>query len=321
MRKYLPVSERPGALKITLSPTQREAADGALLGLRRADCAVVRDLGSDGKTTVLEYVHSEMGGSRIGIREFLSKLNQYEPSAMEEAFLDLMEAEMDKHDLVLVDDLHLITNVVESCDYNRKGLFDAVLTATLTHAAAAGKKLLFATGDMPYPLARRAHASTIGNLTSEDFEVICSAYLDPIATRELDFVEIHRFAPNLNAHQLRKAAVWLSHERRITTAAFCEYLSANDLVSNVTIEEVDAVTWDDLKGVDDLIQALEAKIALPLENRELAAELNLKPKRGVLLAGPPGTGKTTIGRALAHRLKGKCSATRMWRGLSPRAAA
>jgi hypothetical protein len=65
-------AERRVTPKISLSPSQRKAAEGILLGLERGDYAVLQDSGSDGKTTVLDHVHQRLGGVRIGVREFCS---------------------------------------------------------------------------------------------------------------------------------------------------------------------------------------------------------------------------------------------------------
>jgi ATP-dependent 26S proteasome regulatory subunit len=293
------------APSVVLSPSQRKAAEGVMSGLSRGEYSVLQDHGSDGKTTVLNYVHRQLGGVLIGVRQFLSSLASREPAAIEEAFLDLLDEHVNQHALLIVDDLHLVQDVVGDCNYPRHHLFDAVLTAAVDRAGTSPTKMLFACNTAPPVLSRRGHCWFIEDFSAEDYSAICSAYLEPVAQRRLDFIEIHRFAPSLNAHQLRKAAVWLSHEAELNTDLFLDYLSKHNLVSNVEVDEVEPVTWNDLRGIDDVVKALEAKIALPFENREWAAQLKLKPKRGVLLSGPPGTGKTTIGRALAHRLKGK----------------
>jgi ATP-dependent 26S proteasome regulatory subunit len=253
----------------------------------------------------LDKVQAATGGVLLDMRRFMDSLASRQPEAIEEAFLYMIEQALRDHDFVIVDDLHLVTQVVTSCDYQRTFLLDAALTAILGEAAAFKKKLLFATdGEVPWPLAQRAYVWEIGEFQAEDYESICR---EPLAEgqAEMDYARIHRFAPTLTARQLRNACNWLARAANLDTDRFIEYLRSHYLKSNVELEEVERVSWSALKGVDHVIRELEAKVALPFENDALRAELGLKPKRGVLLAGPPGTGKTTIGRALAHRLKSK----------------
>jgi ATP-dependent 26S proteasome regulatory subunit len=149
----------------------------------------------------------------------------------------------------------------------------------------------------------------IGDLDAVDYRSIASTYLSSDQLDRLDFAKIYRFARRMTARQLRNAYETvrpsLESSSGDATDIVIEYLRSAQLISNVDLGEVQTVSLRDLKGVDDVIRSLEANVIMPLENSELATELSLKPKRGVLLVGPPGTGKTTIGRALAHRLRGK----------------
>jgi len=298
-------AERSVASGLRLSPAQHSAFEGILLGLERGGVVVLRDTASDGKTTILKHVRERMGGAQVGIADFLNRLASRLPIAMEEAFVEMIEEALSGTDLLIVDDLNRVKDVSDNCNNPRAGLFEAAVVAILDKAAHGGKKLVFATDFAPGTLTHRAHTWVIDDLQAADYEVIWSAYLDPAVQRRMNFAEIHQFAPSLNAHQLRKAAEWLSHEPGADAARALHYLSEHNLESNVEIGEVEPVDLGQLKGIDDLIRELEVKVALPLVDRAFAAKLNLKPKRGVLLAGPPGTGKTTIGRAFAHRLKGK----------------
>jgi transitional endoplasmic reticulum ATPase len=65
-------------------------------------------------------------------------------------------------------------------------------------------------------------------------------------------------------------------------------------------EEMPAVTYDDVGGLDDVVEALRLRAELPLTSPEIATTLGVDHTGGVLLAGPPGTGKTLLAKALAN---------------------
>ena len=60
------------------------------------------------------------------------------------------------------------------------------------------------------------------------------------------------------------------------------------------------ITYDDIGGLGDTVDAVREMIELPLKHPELFARLGIDPPKGVLLYGPPGTGKTLLARAVAN---------------------
>lgn len=70
--------------------------------------------------------------------------------------------------------------------------------------------------------------------------------------------------------------------------------------SNVKIERVKGNGFKDVAGMDQLKGKLTRNFVDIVQNRELAAQFQITPPNGILLWGPPGTGKTFISRKLAE---------------------
>ena len=60
------------------------------------------------------------------------------------------------------------------------------------------------------------------------------------------------------------------------------------------------VNYDDVGGISETIQQLREMVELPLRYPELFTRLGVDPPKGVLLHGPPGTGKTRLAQAVAN---------------------
>ncbi len=65
------------------------------------------------------------------------------------------------------------------------------------------------------------------------------------------------------------------------------------------IIEVPDVRWDDIGGYNDVKQELREMVEWPLRYPQMFKEIGTEPPKGILLYGPPGSGKTLLAKAVA----------------------
>ena len=68
------------------------------------------------------------------------------------------------------------------------------------------------------------------------------------------------------------------------------------------LEEVPELPWSQIGGQEEAIGVIKDAIELPLLHPELFTRFEKRPLKGILLFGPPGCGKTLIGKATAYNL-------------------
>ncbi|MFM8906862.1 MAG: proteasome ATPase [Actinomycetota bacterium] len=79
-------------------------------------------------------------------------------------------------------------------------------------------------------------------------------------------------------------------------------------VEHLLLEEVPDISYDDIGGLDQQIEAIADAVELPFLHGDLFAEHQLPAPKGILLYGPPGCGKTLIAKAVANSLAKKVAA-------------
>ena len=84
----------------------------------------------------------------------------------------------------------------------------------------------------------------------------------------------------------------LCEQKNLTVIRKVESMKRFDIEQFVIIEKP-TVSFNDIGGLKDQIREVKEVLELPLQRPELFKQVGIEPPKGVLLHGPPGTGKTT----------------------------
>jgi transitional endoplasmic reticulum ATPase len=215
--------------------------------------------------------------------------------------LSLMDGIEPRQNLVVI----AATNRPEAIDeaLRRPGRFDREIVVGVPDEQGRREILQIHTRGMPLApdvdiadLARRTYGFVGADLAA--------------LSREAAMEAVRRIMPRINTEEETiptEVLDALSVERR-------DFENALKRVQPSAMREVmveaPTIRWSDIGGLDESIEKLREGIELPLTHPEAFRRIGIRPARGFLLYGAPGTGKTLLAKATARESNANFIATK-----------
>jgi len=260
-----------------------------------------------------EIMHKFYGESEGKLREVFAQASSNAPSIL---FIDEIDVIAPKREkilgdvekrvvgqlLALMDGLKSrgqivvigATNIPNALDpaLRRPGRFDREISIGIPDRNSRLEILYIHTRGMP--LDENVDIPNLADSTygyvGADLEALC---------REAAMNAIRKIMPEID-HESGVISPEILVDLKVSMDDFLQALS--EIIPSTTREvfvEVPNVSWSDIGGLDNVKNELKKTIEWPLKYAHLFKYAHIKPPRGILLYGQPGTGKTMIAKAVA----------------------
>ncbi|MBU0615085.1 MAG: CDC48 family AAA ATPase [Nanoarchaeota archaeon] len=119
--------------------------------------------------------------------------------------------------------------------------------------------------------------------------------------KEGAMILLRRILPDLKLQEEETIPKELLEKLQLRQKDFIEALKVvRPSALREVLVEVPNIKWEDVGGLDDVKQELKEAVEWPLKFPEAFKRLGVKPPKGILLYGAPGTGKTMLAKAVAN---------------------